>query len=810
MGNAPKFVLPTTVSPIYATKEALEDGINGISSSLYNLQVAETLARISGDDSHSEGLYYAGSWDASTGAFPTTRTQGGVIQNGDVFTVGVAGVVDGVTFALDERITSLVDLPSSTTYAGNWYQSSTIANLAPLTGRVDYLEDSVFHYRDTSLAISDTTPLLVNSLVTISGGLYQVVTTGGDVVGVANQFADLSKRTRAGLMAAIATDGYLWVADGLTYIKDTSATGVSSATNDLLVNGWRPFGEFSVSHFGDFTGPAAFEACIAYANANGSTGSSGREDTGFVFNIPEGVIDLTAGLTGSVDVDNVKWRGAGAEQTKIKITSGSVFKFGAGLVSGRAHSPSVEAMMFFGVSCDTSSLMFDMHKTVMSKFTDIVLRDVGKVARLGQSGSITSSAHFSNVRGWTANLGVATFDLVEGAGFTLDESCYIYTNIGTPSQVDGTHDGAANAATLADTTATFVAGELVGGIVRNITDGSIGTITANTATTVTATLSGGTDNDWDVSDVYQVQEPHEALPNQHFINCEGNWDTVQAIGARCNRYYRSINCAPPSGNNANNWFLTNFVGDYTAHGMRWDSTGGNIRNHLIDGGWSFALMGNSVTLEGSGIGLLDHVHFSNVQAMLSGANGFDISKGDYCSVKACTTQGQGRMTNTSAGVKVSGIAKNIVVEGGTHGLDASTTTPYDAQAAYGVQTTVDTKRLTLSDIRASGTVSDFDIATPLTQAKASTIRGNYNTSGGDADYMVSFGGLITVPASTVDYTNTTPFEIRYYVTAGAVTNVKKNGIRISNTSNCSVNLRAGETLNITYTAVPTVLSEVVN
>ena len=40
--------------------------------------------------------------------------------------------------------------------------------------------------------------------------------------------------------------------------------------------------------------------------------------------------------------------------------------------------------------------------------------------------------------------------------------------------------------------------------VTNTTDDSSGGITANTATTITATLSGGTEDDWDDNDAYFI------------------------------------------------------------------------------------------------------------------------------------------------------------------------------------------------------------------------------------------------------------------------------------------------------------------
>jgi hypothetical protein len=68
----------------------------------------------------------------------------------------------------------------------------------------------------------------------------------------------------------------------------------------------------------------------------------------------------------------------------------------------------------------------------------------------------------------------------------------------------GTHTGANNASTLTDSSKSFTTNELVNYRIYNTTDGSDGLITANDATMVTATLYGGTDNDWDTSDAYII------------------------------------------------------------------------------------------------------------------------------------------------------------------------------------------------------------------------------------------------------------------------------------------------------------------
>ena len=100
---------------------------------------------------------------------------------------------------------------------------------------------------------------------------------------------------------------------------------------------------------------------------------------------------------------------------------------------------------------------------------------------------------------------------------------YIYTMPSTfvefPAQIwkiegyYGDHTGDDNASALTDEDAAFTVNELIGLTVYNKTDGSSGTVTANTATTITATLSGGTDNDWDKGDEYLIQKPN-AMPER--------------------------------------------------------------------------------------------------------------------------------------------------------------------------------------------------------------------------------------------------------------------------------------------------------
>lgn len=81
-------------------------------------------------------------------------------------------------------------------------------------------------------------------------------------------------------------------------------------------------------------------------------------------------------------------------------------------------------------------------------------------------------------------------------------------NMGRPAE-RGSHTGANDASVMSDSTKSWPANSLVGYVITNVTDGSTGTITANAYdasgnASITATLSGGTDNNWDTGDIYWI------------------------------------------------------------------------------------------------------------------------------------------------------------------------------------------------------------------------------------------------------------------------------------------------------------------
>lgn len=70
-----------------------------------------------------EGIRLAGIWDATTGTFPAAGTaQDGTVRQGDMYIVTGAGTVGGEAFEVDNRVVALVDGPSTTVYAANWFR----------------------------------------------------------------------------------------------------------------------------------------------------------------------------------------------------------------------------------------------------------------------------------------------------------------------------------------------------------------------------------------------------------------------------------------------------------------------------------------------------------------------------------------------------------------------------------------------------------------------------------------------------------------------------------------------------------------
>lgn len=100
---------------------------------------------------------------------------------------------------------------------------------------------------------------------------------------------------------------------------------------------------------------------------------------------------------------------------------------------------------------------------------------------------------------------VAEFQMLVKTAFTVTTAPVfsLFRRAKTDSGL-GADDAGSSAAAMVDSGETFTANEFIGWTIYNITDASKGIITANSTTGVTATLAGGTDDDWDSGDLYVI------------------------------------------------------------------------------------------------------------------------------------------------------------------------------------------------------------------------------------------------------------------------------------------------------------------
>ena len=123
----------------------------------------------------------------------------------------------------------------------------------------------------------------------------------------------------------------------------------------------------------------------------------------------------------------------------------------------------------------------------------------------------------------------------------------------------GTHTGGAAAAVLTDSTLGATVDEWVGYTIKNITDGSQALITANTATTVTGVLYGGTDDAWDNGDVFHIAKPlngdsGQGISHRFMVKTRENGvdiDRRRLLGTT-RRYYNTYGEFPINGSSQGN------------------------------------------------------------------------------------------------------------------------------------------------------------------------------------------------------------------------------------------------------------------
>lgn len=160
--TAPNFVLPVTgTDPKLVTKTMFEEAINAGFQELY-----DEVSAIS------TGLSPAGAWSAASGSFPAGAARG------TYYIVSTAGTTGGQTFAVGDWLIPLVNLPSTSTYAGNWTRGDYSKIVPPGVPKRRFASITAFL---ADVTLGSTIPVSNGDEIDAAGDRYTVVSSGEDV-----------------------------------------------------------------------------------------------------------------------------------------------------------------------------------------------------------------------------------------------------------------------------------------------------------------------------------------------------------------------------------------------------------------------------------------------------------------------------------------------------------------------------------------------------------------------------------------------------------------------------------------------------
>jgi hypothetical protein len=285
------------------------------------------------------------------------------------------------------------------------------------------------------------------------------------------------------------------------------------------------------------------------------------------------------------------------------------------------------------------------------------------------------------------------------------------------------------------------------------------------------------------------------VQNVNVVNAVGShWDTVMIADSIFERYDYGIAGVSLSGTIVQNIFIDNCVFDYFKTSCLYleAQAGGTISTVRVSNTWFAAWEGHAIFIGGAG-----YNDFHDIKAVVAIAGlsslRYDVTNAHNNRFEL-TVASSNRLGTATAALYFSTGATGFTVANCRGNNDNGTGT---WRSPYGMLVGDSTDDYIVTGNQMGGSTQGYLLGVSSSGSKLRRINGNIGT--GYAGYSA-----LTLPASTVAYTNTTGTTMDIHIHGGTITAIVKNGTTIAGMTSGHLVLEPGETFAITYSATPSV------